>query len=361
MSGQQTDQQSGRQTCPQADCRTDRARGALVGLAIGDALGMPTQMMSRERIRELVGTLTGFVPAPAENEISSGTAAGRVTDDTDQAIIMGSMLVEGHGRVDQQELARRLLAWQETMKRVGSADLLGPSTRRALEAVRSGVPAGESGRWGDTNGAAMRVAPVGIAVPPDPLGRLADVVADVGRVTHNTSIANAGAAAVAAVVSAGVDGANPEQAAMTGIAAARLGARRGHYVAGADVAARIAWARDLVRDATGDPLDLVYSVVGTGVATQEAVPAAFALVRLYADDPWRACLAAAGLGGDSDTVAAMTGAMLGACHGMAAFPDAAIETLMAANPGIGLVALADQLLCLRDQVAEVGVPVATAP
>lgn len=348
-------------TGQQGDARADRARGALVGLAIGDALGMPTQMLSRERIRQLIGTLTGFVPAPAENEISSGTAAGRVTDDTDQAIIVGSLLVEGRGRIDHQELASRLIAWQETMKQVGSADLLGPSTRRALEAVRSGVPAGESGRWGDTNGAAMRVAPVGIAVPPDPLDQLADVVADVGRVTHDTSVANAGAAAVAAAVSAGVDGADSELAALTGIAAARLGASRGHYVAGADVAARISWARDLMKDAAGDPLDLVYSVVGTGVATQEAVPAAFALARLYSADPWQACLAAAGLGGDSDTVAAMTGAMLGACHGMSAFPDTAIDTLLAANPGIGLVELADQLLRLRDQVAQRGIPVAAGP
>jgi ADP-ribosylglycohydrolase len=284
-----------------------------------------------------------------------------VTDDTDQAVIMGTLLVEGHGRVDQQELATRLLTWQENMTRVGSADLLGPSTRRALEAVRSGVPTGQSGRWGDTNGAAMRITPVGIAVPFDPLDRLADVVADVGRVTHDTSVANAGAAAVAAAVSAGVEGGDPEVAALTGIAAALLGARRGHYVAGADVAVRIAWARDLVRDTTDDPLDTVYSLVGTGVATQEAVPAAFALAQLHSADPWQACLAAASLGGDSDTVAAMTGAMLGACHGMSAFPDKAIETLMTANPGLGLLELADQLLCLRDQIAERGIPVAAAP
>jgi ADP-ribosylglycohydrolase len=334
--------------------RADRARGALVGLAIGDALGMPTQMMSRRRIRELVGTLAGFVPAPAENEISSGTAAGRVTDDTDQALIVGRLLVDGGGRVDHQKLARELLAWQETMKQIGSADLLGPSTRRALEAFRRGVPADQAGRWGDTNGAAMRVAPIGVAVPPDPLDRLADVVADVGRVTHDTTVANAGAAAVAATVSAGIDGAGPEQAAQTGVAAARLGARRGHYVAGADVAERIVWARDLVRAGSADPLDRVYRLVGTGVATQEAVPAAFALARLYPGDPWQACLAAAGLGGDTDTVAAMTGAMLGACHGLSAFPGAAVETVLTANPDAALLELAGELLSLRDQISERG-------
>jgi len=330
---------------------SDRARGALVGLAIGDALGMPTQMLSRARIEELIGELSGFVAAPAENEISCRTPAGRVTDDTDQAVILGELLVEGDGRVPADEFARRLLAWQETMVRVGSADLLGPSTRRALEAFQRGVPAEETGRWGDTNGAAMRVTPIGIAVPSTPLDRLVDVVADTNRVTHDTGVANAGAAAVAAAVSAGIDGADPEQAAAAGIEAARLGGRRGNYVAGADVAARIAWARDLVRGAD-DPLELVYTLVGTGVATQEAVPAAFALASLHPTDPWAGCLAAAGLGGDSDTVAAMVGAMLGACAGLAAFPGSAVDTLAAANPDLRLIELADRLLGLRRRAAQ---------
>ena len=329
--------------------RTDRARGALFGLAIGDALGMPTQMLSRERIRELVGALDGFVPAPVDNEISSGTAAGRVTDDTDQAVILGRLLVEGAGRVDQDEFASRLLNWQATMIGLGSADLLGPSTRRALEAFGRGVSPEETGRWGDTNGAAMRVTPIGIALPCDPLDRLVDVVADTGRVTHDTTVANAGAAAVAGAVSAGIDGADTAEAAVIGIEAARRGALRGHYVAGADVAARMAWALELVRSAGGDPLELVYTLVGTGVATQEAVPAAFAIASLYPHDPWKACLAAARLGGDSDTVAAMTGAILGACNGLAAFPEHAVDTLMTANPGLRLTDLADQLLALRDR------------
>lgn len=329
--------------------RTDRARGALVGLAIGDALGMPTQMLSRKRIRELIGELDGFVPAPVENEISSGTQAGRVTDDTDQAVILGHLLIEGNGRVHADEFARRLLAWQETMVQIGSADLLGPSTRRALEAFQRGVPAEQTGRWGDTNGAAMRVTPIGIALTCDPLDRFVDVVADTNRATHDTTVANAGASAVAAAVSAGIDGADLEQAAVIGIEAARRGGQCGHYVSGADVAARTAWARAAVRDTDGDPLELVYTLIGTGVATQESVPAAFAIASLYPSDPWKACVAAASLGGDSDTVAAMAGAILGACNGLSAFPEHAVGTLVSANPALRLEDLADQLLDLRDR------------
>ena len=47
-----------------------RAEGALIGLALGDALGMPTQMLDRARVTELYGVLDRFHPGPAENPIS---------------------------------------------------------------------------------------------------------------------------------------------------------------------------------------------------------------------------------------------------------------------------------------------------
>ncbi|MGC9668654.1 ADP-ribosylglycohydrolase family protein [Planosporangium sp. 12N6] len=338
----------------QVSGRHDRALGALTGLALGDALGMPTQLLTREAIRARYGVLTWFVDAPDDNEISRGTPAGRVTDDTDQAVIVGRLLVEGTGRVDPRRLADELLSWETRMVERGSADLLGPSTRRALRLLAEGTPAGTTGRWGDTNGAAMRVAPVGIAYPADPVDRLVDAVADSNRVTHDTTVANAGAAAVAAAVSAGIDGAAPAEALRRGIDAARIGATRGHYVPGADVAARIEWACDLVtasgETGTGDdPLDVIYRLVGTGVATQEAVPAAFAVVALHPDDPFQACLAAASLGGDCDTVAAMVGAISGTCHGYAALPRGAVDALGAANPDLDLAALAGRLLALRER------------
>ena len=81
-------------------------------------------------------------------------------------------------------------------------------------------------------------------------------------------------------------------------------------MAGADVAARIEWATRLVAgrdeaEATG----LIYTLVGTSLATQESVPAAFAVLAVMPADPWRACLLAASLGGDCDTIAAMAGAV----------------------------------------------------
>ncbi|HEX9043070.1 MAG TPA: ADP-ribosylglycohydrolase family protein, partial [Trebonia sp.] len=139
-------------TSPQ---QLDRARGALYGLAIGDALGMPTQLLSRRQIIVRWGPmLDGFEPAPPGHPIAAGMPAGAVTDDTEQAVLLGRLLLSG--RVDPGELAAALTAWDRDMAARGSLDLLGPSTRRAIDAVLAGTPPEQAGTSGDTNGAAMR-------------------------------------------------------------------------------------------------------------------------------------------------------------------------------------------------------------
>jgi ADP-ribosylglycohydrolase len=339
---------SGPPSMSSGDRLRDRALGALTGLAIGDALGMPTQGWPPETIRARYGLLDGFHPGPADNEISRGLPAGHVTDDTDQAIILGELLVAGRGSVDPNAFAAALLGWQQRMLAAGSPDLLGPSTLKALSLVADGVPPERSGRWGDTNGAAMRITPVGIAVPAEPLERLVDAVEQAGLVTHNTGLAISGAAAVAAAVSSGIAGTALPESLGHAVAAARIGATRGHYAAGADVAARIEWALELVAG-TGPvaALEIVHRLVGAGVATQESVPAALAIASLFPDDAWAAARYAASLGGDCDTIAAMAGAVVGAHVGVASVPPAVRSRLAAANPDLRLEGLTDELLQLR--------------
>ncbi len=323
-----------------------RARGALYGLAIGDALGMPTQLLSRREIVARWGVqLYGFEPAPPGHPIAAGLPAGSVTDDTEQAVLLGRLLVSGRGTIDPRELAQALVSWERDMAARGSLDLLGPSTKRAVAAVLAGVPPEETGVAGDTNGAAMRITPVGIAVPPD-LPALIDHVVAASYVTHHTGLALAGAAAVAAAVSAGLDGAGIGEATAFAVDAAGIAAGRGHWVAGADVGARIEWATGLVsgRD-RAEAAELIYTLVGTSLATQESVPAAFAVLAALPDDPWQACLMAASLGGDCDTIAAMAGAVAGACHGLRAFPADAVAVIDA--HGLDLAGLADDLFALR--------------
>jgi len=318
----------------------DRALAALQGLAIGDALGMPTQLLSPEGIVERFGTIDGFRAAADDHPIAAGMPAGSITDDTEQALLLARLLIETGGRVPAAVWAESLAAWEDGMRARGSLDLLGPSTRAAISAIREGADPVMAGRTGTTNGAAMRIAPLGIAHRVHDLARFVDAVAEACLPTHGTGIAIAGAAAVAAAVSAGLDGADIAQATALAIAAAELGEQRGHWVAGASVAARIEWAVTL------DPERLA-RLVGTSLATQESVPAAFGRLALAHGDGWRACLDAAAAGGDTDTIGAMAGAMAGATG--SAWPPDAIATILTVNEReLGeLDGLVDGLLAVR--------------
>jgi ADP-ribosylglycohydrolase len=327
-----------------------RAAGALYGLAIGDALGMPTQMLPREQITARYGrVLTGFHSAPADHPLAAGMPAGSVTDDTEQALLLAQLLIDGAGTIDAPELARRLAAWEDDMRDRGSLDLLGPSTKLAIERVLAGAPLDEVGRQGTTNGAAMRITPIGIAFPTKDLDALVDHVVEASELTHNTGVALAGAAAVAAAVSAGIDGATVPEAIELAVIAARQAVKRGFWVAAADVAERIVWATQLIRGADVEQAcERVNLLVGTSLATQESVPAAFALLATSPNDPWQATRLAASIGGDCDTIAAITGAIAGACHGAESFPSDARATVTDVNH-LNLDAVATQLLKLRER------------
>lgn len=304
--------------------------GALYGLAIGDALGMPTQELDRAQAVRVLGSPPDFRDGPPENPISCGLKAGSVTDDTMQCVLMAKLLIDGGGLIEPRAFADALTAWEREMARRGHIDLLGPSTKRALAALAGGEDPSVTGRAGTTSGAAMRITPIGIANAAEPLDRLLAAVIAADRVTHDTPIAHAGAAAVATVVSAGVDGKSLEQALPLAVRAA------GTFGFGA-----------LFEQALSlDSIDAIVEHIGTGVETAESVPAAFGVARLSRGDAWEACAMAAGLGGDADTIAAIAGAMVGACTGLSALPHDAVQKVRAVN-GLDFEPLVRGLLELR--------------
>jgi ADP-ribosylglycohydrolase len=332
----------------------DRALGAFYGLALGDALGMPTQSMSRAEIARRYGPIRTLRDAVADQPIAPGMPAGSITDDTEQAVLLARLLIRGGGRVVPEVFAKALLDWETDMARRGSSDLLGPSTKRALDLLGNGTPPEEAGRTGTTNGAAMRITPVAIATPPD-LEQLVEAVVAASEITHSTNLGIAAAAAVAAAVSAGIDGADLPTALDLAERAADEGGRRGHWSAGGEIAARIGWARRWVRGlgdggSGGDRGEAVggavYAVVGTSVAAQESVVAAFALVGALGSSPIDVLTTAAGLGGDTDTIAAIAGAIVGAHHGLSGLPADLVAEVRRVND-LRLEPIVDGLLELR--------------
>ncbi len=328
---------------PALDLSFDRAMGALLGVAIGDAMGMPSQTLGREQIRALYGHISDFVGAHARHPVSGGMRAGTITDDTEQSLLLARQLIENVGPFDEQRWARSLLDWERETHRRGVNDLLGPSTKRAIDALLRGVPASETGRLGTTNGAAMRIVPVGIAMALEPLTRFVDAVVETCRVTHNTSEAIGSAAAVAAVVSAGIDGICFEDALPVALAAARAGELRGTAAAAGSISERIGRALDLaLRENAGR----IAEEIGTSVAAIESVPMAFAVARLASGNVWDAAVLSANIGDDTDTIGAIACGMAGACGGVAVLPEDKVRLVASVN-NLDLEPLARGLLSRR--------------
>lgn len=325
----------------------DRALGALAGVAVGDAMGMPTQTMTPEEIAAAYGAITGFRDAAPSQPVSAGLKAGTVTDDTEQSLLLARHLLARNGAVDQKAWANELLAWERDTHARGVNDLLGPSTKRAIEALQRGVPASEAGRSGTTNGAAMRIVPVAIATPPEPVPVLVDAVEESCRLTHNTGEAISAASAVAAVVSAGIAGKSFEETLPLALAAAEEGERRGTPPAAGSVARAIRRALALAEGKKGEAEARAIGVgIGTSVAAIESIPMAFAIVRLAGGDPWEAALLSAAIGDDTDTIGAISCGMAAACKGLAAIPAAAWQEVVRVN-GLDVAPLAEGLLAIR--------------
>ena len=333
------------------DPRLSRAYGAFAGLALGDALGMPTQAMSPEQIRAVYGRVTGLVDGDASQPYAPGMPAGSVTDDTEQALLIASLLVRGGGSssVDAGDFSHALLAWEDSMIERGSLDLLGPSTKAALERVRAGEDPLTVGGLGTTNGAAMRVTPIGIAVSTADPEVFADAVWSSCQVTHATRQGFQSAALVAAAVSLALDWPEASASDMTtllwkAVSYVESLPERGAWTPDPDVVAATRRAIQLVANPASSSLECLVEQIGTSVASAHAIPMAFAL--LARDPSPRALLDATNLGGDTDTIGAIAGAILGSVLGVEAF-DPAMLTQVELTSHLDLPSIALELLALR--------------
>ena len=339
------------------DPRLSHAHGALAGLALGDALGMPTQEMSPAQIRAVYGRITGLVDGDASQPYAPGMPAGSVTDDTEQALLVASLLIRGRGSssgrvsLNTVEFAHALLAWEDSMIERGSLDLLGPSTKAALERVRAGEDPLTVGGEGTTNGAAMRVTPIGIAVSTEDPEAFAEAVWSSCRVTHATRQGFQSAALVAAAVSMGIDTARSTSPNLRGLlwkAVTYVDSlpEHGAWTPDPDVVAATRRAMQLAVNPASSSLECLAEQVGTSVASAHAIPMAFAL--LARDPSPQALMDAANIGGDTDTIGAIAGAILGAALGVEVLPTDSLSMIEEVSH-LGLSTVARELLELRDQ------------
>ncbi|GIH46792.1 ADP-ribosylglycohydrolase [Microbispora rosea] len=281
----------------------DRARGCLLGLAAGDALGAPAENLAPEEIAARWGVLT---------EIERGG-----TDDTEYTIFAATVLLRHGHALTSEDVAR---AWREEIvaRLDGPMRGAGFSELGTVEALRRGLRPPLTGRWhahGWSDGLAMRAAPYGIfaAGDPDEAARLAETD---GRVSH-TGEGIFGGRAVAAAVAVAMTGASPAEVAAAALRAVPEDSWTARSLRAAlDVAART--PRPLLGRTLHDAVVMAH-YPWTDLAP-EAVALAFAAYTAGGGEVEASVVIAANLGRDADTTAAVAGALAGAGRGEAAVP-----------------------------------------
>ena len=203
------------------------------------------------------------------------------------------------------------------------------------------------GGEGTTNGAAMRVTPIGIAASTSDRQLFADAVWSSCQVTHATRQGFQSAALVAAAVSLGIDAgaADVTDLLWKAVAFARSLPERGAWSPDPDVVAATRRALKLAAQPSSS-LEWLAEQIGTSVASAQAIPMAFAL--LARDPSPRALLQAANLGGDTDTIGAIAGAILGASLGVEVFDGYGLAQVEQVSQ-LDLPSVATDLLALRDR------------
>lgn len=292
----------------------DRARGCLLGLAVGDAVGTTVEFRPRDSFPPVTDMVGG---GPFDLQ------PGEWTDDTSMALCLATSLVETGGFNPRDQMDRYLRWWDEGyLSSNGRCFDIGGTVSEALRRYRqTGDPiSGSTDTWSAGNGSIMRLAPVPLFYWPDE----ASAVAYSGQsstTTHGAAEAVDACRYLGLVLVRALNGLTRDEVLADSPPAMELSPAIQSIASGA--------YREKVRE----------EIRGSGyvVASLEAALWCFATTGSYAE----AVLKAVNLGEDADTTAAVCGQVAGAFYGEAGIPQPWLERLIMAGE---IRALADQLL-----------------
>ena len=319
--------------------------GGLYGQAWGDAWAMAALFRPRQTWDHYGGWVDYFAEPPADHPIHGGLKAGQVTDDTQQAMALARVIIAKKGRLTVKSVVRAVLDWYDEIGG-DTSSFVGPSTRKAVLALKAGQDPALTGLRGDTNGSAMRVSPVGLIHPGDPEAAVEDAIISCIP-THFTDVAVSGTCAVAAAIAEALTpNTTLETIIDTATWAADLGLKHGQPWLGASVSRKIDYAVHLATDLSLPEFERIqnlYDLIGSTLAVADSVPCAFGILAMANGDPVQAAIYATALSGDADTVGAIACAIAGAWHGIQAIPQEHIDALRQANPQYDFEETADSL------------------
>ena len=269
--------------------RLSRAQGCLLGQLTGDALGSAVEFQTEARIaRGHPNGVTQLTDGGTWNLI-----AGQPTDDSEMALALARSLVKESG-FNARAVSAAYVGWRQS----GPFDI-GGTTASGIESLAAGRIASSDGQ---SNGALMRVSPIGVFAAGDPT-LAARLASEDARLTHPHPVCRAASAAYAAAIAVGIAGAREEE--MWAVAHAHAGSDFG----GEEVRRRLLDARRI------GPSDYQGQMGWVLTALQNAFHCLMSGTS-FAD----AVCTTVARGGDTDTNAAICGALIGARQGRDAVP-----------------------------------------
>lgn len=303
--------------------------GGLIGAAAGDAMGAATEARTKEQIETYFGHKVTDFEVPPPDTFGAGNVAGQVTDDFSLAYFVARHIIKNGGKVEEQAVRDGLIEWSEHPQFFDR--FAGPTTRLAIRRFKGEVIEESGGvkltTRQATNGAAMKIAPVGLINAGDPKQAVRDAVT-VTMVTHDNWLAISGACAVAAgIARAAMPGADLYAVLQAGLYGAKEGAYIGRQVArdvaGPSVIRRMEMAIEIGLSSLtlDEKIVEMGDCIGAGLHIAEAVPCAFGLFAASRGDALESIVSAVNVGYDTDTVATMSGALGGALQSAKAFPS----------------------------------------
>lgn len=281
-----------------------RFRGCLLGAAVGDALGMPVENMTRSQIQEKYGDrINCFYPKPNRRLV-----AGQWTDDT----LLTQATVDSLLRM--KALVPSDIAWNFKLAFLRERNRgFGATTRQALTRIAKNYmwhQAGVDGGNAAGNGAAMRIAPVALFSYSN-LEQLRRNCTLAASITHKNQEAINGSLAIACVIARIINGTFEKKTIVEETMA---------FVGHSKVSDKMKTVNDLLIQLGS--IENALTLIGTSGSVFDTVGSSLYFFLRFSDSFSDALVNSVSYGGDTDTIAAIVGAMSGALHGEDAIPVA---------------------------------------
>lgn len=325
--------------------------GVLYGMAIGDAMGMPPELWSRKRIIAKYGRITDFLDGDPENEISFQYKRGNFTDDTSQAITILDSLMETDFVVDSSNIASHILEWAKK-ENAFENNILGPTSKITLEIFEKGENPKTYSDQALSNGAAMRIPPIGTLFLAVQKKELCNYVKKISEITHSSDITLAGACMIAEAVASAMEKEDKDSMIEDVLSIEEYALSLGASTVSASLGTRIRYGILLAHKYKNDKdqfLEELYNMFGAGVNTVDSVPCAIAIAYYCFGDVHETALACTNLGGDTDTIGAMAAAISGGVKGIGGIPTDDILLIQEANH-VDFTLYADAIITKRGHI-----------